>query len=237
MVFFYLIEIVLLLSVALAGSFFLSKANQTTDKYKTTLPEINKSSVEIAKHLLNNTITKDVDVVKFDGKKSNYYNSKYKAIKLSGEVYESNSMYAICLGAYLASQAILDFKGNLLIKTKWFYKPIITIVSFIQLPVLLICAILHSSNIIPNVIFTLNLAVLIAYAVSLIFVLLITPTRISTKKMALELLKKSNALSENELKIANDIINSIILKEFSMFTSLLFQFIFFAGPAKIYEKK
>ena len=198
--------------------------------------ELGATSQQLAEALLSANKTEAVNVVKFNGRLTNFYSSKFNVIKLSSEIYFSNSFSSICLAAYLSAQAHLASYGNLFIRTKWFFKPLSMIIASLLIPVILVTAIMQSTNTLPEIAFIAAVSTFSCFVLCVALKLIMLFVESKTIKKALELLKISNALNANELKLAENHLKSIIISNFAQYFACLFAFIKLLVPFRSMEK-
>ena len=219
----YVIAAALLLFAIIFSNILKTKADFVFGNLSDFSPEINISSGDYAKHILKDIEnTKSVKVVKFDGKKTNFYSSKYNVIKLSTEKSTSKLLNDLCLSAFLSTEAHLANFGKIFFKTKWLTKPIISAIYYMFLPLIFICAILNISSSLTNVSFYVSILALSLFILAFVFNLIFLAIEKKATKKTLEFFKKTNALNEDELKMAAESLNSIVYQNFVENTSNIF---------------
>ncbi|MBQ8451897.1 MAG: zinc metallopeptidase [Clostridia bacterium] len=224
----YLISGILIFLCLIYGLVSQTLVNATFNEYSSIYSASGITGAEVARRLLKKAGA-NVEVVRINGTLTDCYNSKYKVIKLSNEVYDSNSISALGVAAHETGHAIQDCSGMFWFKLKTFISPVLSLISRLCIPLVLIGAIVDIVFLLPTVGFYIVLVSVISYGVALIFNILTLPLEYDASKRALKMLKEEGFLTESELKGAKSVLRAALHTYISSFMTSLVYFLRFLG--------
>ena len=169
------------------------------NKYKKINSKSGLSGFEVARKILDKNGLNDMYIVETNGTMSDHYDSSRKTIKLSSEVFHSDSIASISIAAHECGHAIQDKEGYAFMRIRSLIFPIVKFGTQIAYVVLLIGLLANMLNIIWTGILLVSLG--------LLFQLITLPVEFDASRKALNEL-------ENTIRIKNEEIDSsnIMLK-------------------------
>lgn len=137
--------------------------NSAMNKYGKVRNSRGLTGKDMAETILNANGIYDVHVERLRGNEGDHYNPKSKVIRLSANVYDSDSVTAVGVAAHEAGHAVQHSEGYFPLKIRNFIIPVAQITSWMPFPLLIISVILGSRYVTAsNVLFKLAFIILFA---------------------------------------------------------------------------
>jgi len=160
-----------------------------------------KSAREVARDILNSYGLSYVKIERVSGSLTDHYDPRTNILRLSDDVYDSESIAAIGVAAHEAGHAIQHNKGYLPISIRNSFVPVVNIVSWAAFPLFILGMFLHNGIFIKlGIIF---------FSCVVIFQLITLPVEFDASRRALKILK--GYLSESEYEGAKKVLSAAAL--------------------------
>lgn len=173
------------------------------NKYKTIFNKLKISGQEAARKILDSNELEKVYVVATSGNLTDHYDSSRKVIRLSNDIYNSDSIASVAVAAHECGHAIQDKDGYFFMRLRSFIYPIVRIGTMFSYLVIFIGALAQAINVIY-----LGIGLV---ALGLIFQLVTLPVEFDASKRALSELKRLNLVNDEELDGAKKMLTSAAL--------------------------
>lgn len=214
------------MGIILIPAFILSAVAQF--KVFSTFSKYDKSSTnyltasEIARRLLDASGLYDIQIKRVDGHLTDNYNYKTKTLSLSSTTCNSNTISSIGVACHEIGHC-LQYKDNYFpLKLRNFIIPIVSFVSKMLLPILIIGFIFDFLIATPFGA-VIMWAGVIVYGLSTLISLITLPVEYNASKRAYKLMLSTGALSQDECNKAKEVLDAAALTYVAeLVTSLLF---------------
>ncbi len=149
---------------------------------------------EMAEMILSANGILDVRIERLQSSDGDHYDPKSKAIRLSADVFDKNSVTAVGIAAHEAGHAVQHNIGYFPLRIRNFVIPITQFVSWLPVPLLIISVIVSNENA-SMILFKTAFIILFAG----LFVQLITlPVEFDASRRAMAAIRSHNVLAEAE---------------------------------------
>ena len=166
---------------------------------------------EMAEMILAANCIYDVRVERLQDNSGDHYDPKSKAIRLSADVFDKNSITAVGIAAHEAGHAVQHNVGYSPLVIRNTVIPITNFVSWLPIPLLIISVLISNNpqdNPVSNVLFIAAFVILFAG----LFVQLITlPVEFDASRRGLAAIREHNALYGEEVKGARKVLTAAAL--------------------------
>ena len=176
-------------------------------KVKTTFAKYSKirtmrglTGAQAADAVLRNNGVIGVQIERVGGELTDHYDPKANVIRLSDSVYGSNSIAAVGVAAHEAGHAVQYAEEYTPIKIRSVIYPIAQVGSYLSWILILIGLFMNFSGLI--------FAGIIAFSAAVLFQLVTLPTEFDASKRAIEGIKSTNSLDEDETKGAKAVLSA-----------------------------
>jgi len=194
----------ILLFPALLISFWAQfKVQNSFSKYSNVYSSSGMKASEIAKKILSNAGIEDVSIERIHGFLTDHYDPKKKVLRLSQNVFDSESIAAIGVAAHEAGHAIQDKSGYLAMKIRHNIVPFASFGSQLAFPIFFLGLFMG----IPSL---LKIGILLFVGIVL-FHLVTLPVEFDASSKAMRLLKKNNLVNSREMKAVKETLSAAAL--------------------------
>ena len=201
----YLILIIPCLILSLWAS---TRVNSTFRRYSKQLSARAITGAQAAQRVLSANGVGNVKIERISGNLTDHFDPKTNVIRLSDGVYDSTSTAAIGVACHEAGHAVQYAQEYAPIKLRAAIIPITNFGSKLALPLILL-GILLSGFISTSYTFVyLGIA---CFGLSLVFQLITLPVEFNASRRALESIRESNILSDDEIKGARKTLSAAAL--------------------------
>ena len=176
-------------------------------KVKTTFAKYSKirtmrglTGAQAAEAVLRNNGVVGVQIERVSGELTDHFDPKANVIRLSDSVFSSNSIAAVGVAAHEAGHAVQYAEEYTPIKIRSVIYPIAQVGSYLSWILILIGLFMNFSGLI--------FAGLIAFSAAVLFQLVTLPTEFDASKRAIEGIKSTNSLDEDETKGAKAVLSA-----------------------------
>lgn len=225
----YILSFVAVILVLCTGFFISQNAKIVIEKGSEEQNKSNTTGKELANKLISQNNLKNITTVNLKARHTNYYSLKYNVLKFDPEIANSTSFSALAVCAYHTNQAKIHQKHTIGGLIKNIFDFVFKAISFIFIPLVLICAIINNSSPTHFPMFLIILTLIlycVAFAIELIFFL----CNFKNVKNCLNDLKSTNLFSDEELKILQENLKALNKIEFFNYTRWTLNFLWFISP-------
>ncbi|MCF0201164.1 MAG: zinc metallopeptidase [Bacteroidales bacterium] len=191
-------SIILIIVIGIVGFIVQAKLKNVFAKYSKVLSPGGLTGAQIAQKMLNDNGIYDVKITCIKGQLTDHYDPTKKTVNLSADVYQTNSVAAAAVAAHECGHAVQHKVGYGPLKLRSKLVPIVNISSSLAQIVIIIGILLIKTF---PMLYWVGIAM---FAMVLLFTVVTLPVEFNASNRALAWLKKSNSLSEKEVKQANE---------------------------------
>ncbi|NLK20953.1 MAG: zinc metallopeptidase [Epulopiscium sp.] len=194
--------IILVLPAIIFAMYAQTRVKSTFNKYVRVGTRRGYTGAEIVNKILQYQGIDDVTVEMVSGKLTDHYDPRTKTLRLSGEVYNGNSIASVGVAAHEVGHAIQHNKGYVFLNLRNSIVPIVNIGSHMAMP-LIFLGIVFSYTLV-------NIGILLFSGVVL-FQLITLPVEFNASNRAIRILDGEGLLLENEVPHARKVLNAAAL--------------------------
>ena len=219
---YYVMGIILLPGLLLA-IYAQSKVSSTYSKYSKMMSQKGMKAWEMVRLLLDCADLQNVQVIKVSGNLTDYYDHKKQVVALSSTVYDSSSVAALGVAAHEVGHA-LQFKNNYLpVKIRSAIIPITNISSTLLWPLVMLGLIFNFAAMPGSLVGDICLwSGVIIFGLAVLLDLVTLPVEYNASNRAVQVLSKTEILTEEETKGAKKVLGAAALTYVaSLLTSIL----------------
>lgn len=185
---YYLILVVPAMILAIWAQ---AKVKSTFNAYSHVGTRSGMTGFEAARRILDANGLRGVSIEHINGNLTDHYDPRENVIRLSNDVYNSNSVAAIGVAAHEAGHAVQYAVGYTPIKVRSAIIPISQIGSTMAFPLILLGALFSSGNLI-------NIGLLL-FATIAVFQLVTLPVEFNASSRAVDALSLSGTITDSEI--------------------------------------
>ena len=198
----YLPYIIISLVISMYAHF---KVRHAFNKYSKIKCSKGISGFQSAETVLNYNKVSGVSVIRTKGHFTDFFDSRNNSISLSDDVYSKATVASVSVAAHESGHAVQNARGYFPLKIRQFLVPVTRIGSNLAIPMVFIGLMLPVQY---N--FIVNLGIII-FAFAVLFQIVTLPVEFNASNTALESLKGSGVLSEEEIKGAKSVLRAAAL--------------------------
>ncbi len=166
----------------------------------------NISGKEMAEMILAQNGIYDVHVERLQSKEGDHYDPRSKRIRLSADVFDSNSISAIGIAAHEAGHAVQHNVGYFPLVLRNTIIPVSQFTSWLPIPLLIISVMLGSEYVVASEVLFKTAFIILFLG---LFIQLITlPVEFNASRRAMVAIREHNALSTGEQKGARKVLTA-----------------------------
>lgn len=192
--------ILIIIFIPLLSSWYVKS---TYNNYSKIESKTKLSGAEIARKILDKNGLKDMHIVKTRGNMTDHYDPKRKVVRLSGEVFDNNSISSVAIAAHEVGHALQDKNKYLYMNIRGILFPIVKITSSIAYYVILIGFMTELLDIVRFGI--------ILVLIGLLFQIITLPVEFNASKIAKTELNRIFKLTDEENNGINHMLTSAAL--------------------------
>ena len=200
------------------------KVQSTFSRYSKVGARSGLTGAEVARRLLNANHLYDIQIELTGGTLSDHYDPRKKVLRLSQDVYHSNSLAALGVAAHEVGHVLQDELGYALFNVRMAIVPLATIGSQLAFPLLLI-GLIFSNQVLAKIgVYAFSLAVL--------FQLVTLPVEYNASRRAIEGLSAGGYIENDEIRPTKKVLSAAALTYVAatlMAVLQLFRLMFIAG--------
>jgi len=188
-------------------------------KYNKIASQRHVSGAQAAHRILKINGINDVDIEKVSGALTDHYDPRSKTLRLSSEVYQSDSLASLGIAAHEAGHAIQHAHGYVPLEIRSLLVPVTNLGSNLAWPLMIIGFLLHSSML-------LQLGIIFFGGVVL-FQMVTLPVEFNASYRALGALRESGVLEEFEISGSRKVLTAAAMTYVAAAATALIQLIYF----------
>jgi len=228
MFFFDPLYLIISLPALALGFWAQMKVKSAFNKYSRVPAGRATSGAKVARHILDSNGLGHVDVEETRGFLSDHYDPRSRTLRLSPQVYQSNSVAAVGVAAHEAGHALQHSTNYAPLTLRSAIVPGVQIGSWLG-PIIFIIGMFLG----PGLGFTVSLLGLILFAAVAVFTLVTLPVEFNASKRAKEVLVTQGFVGQQEMQGVNAVLNAAALTYVAaaiqaITTLLYYAFILFA---------
>jgi Zn-dependent membrane protease YugP len=194
------------LPALLLGLWAQAKVRSAFNRYSRVRLSTGLSGAQVARRILEASGLYDVSIEVSRGLMSDHYDPRSKTLRLSSDVYQSNSLAAAGIAAHEAGHAIQDVKGYLPLQLRTTMVPSVQIGSWLG-PIIFFVGLLMRGALGP----TLAWVGLGLFGLTSIFALVTLPVELDASRRAKKLLLAQGIVFQQEIKGASSVLDAAAL--------------------------
>lgn len=209
----YLPYIIISLAVSMYAHF---KVRHAFNKYSGVRCSKGLTGRQSAEEVLNYNKVSGVSVTRTNGYFTDFFDSRSNSISLSDDVYSKATIASVSVAAHESGHAVQNAHGYFPLKVRQFLVPITRFGSNLAMPLVFIGLMMP-----VQYRFIVDLGIIL-FAFAVFFQIVTLPVEFNASNIALESLKGSDVLSEEELEGAKSVLKAAALTYVAAtFTALL----------------
>lgn len=106
------------------------RINTSYSKYRRVKANCGLSGQEVARKILDSNGLDDIHIVEVKGELSDHYDPKRKVLRLSSDIYHSDSIASVSVAAHECGHAIQDKEGYTFMRIRGFLVPVVNFVTY-----------------------------------------------------------------------------------------------------------
>ncbi|MDD4179453.1 MAG: zinc metallopeptidase [Candidatus Margulisbacteria bacterium] len=194
----------LLLIPAMILAFFAQwKVKSTFEKYSKVACQRGYTGAQVARYILDDYRLQNIAIESIPGELSDHYDPRAQKLRLSQNVYGSNSVAALGVAAHEAGHAIQDAKSYVPLKLRNGMVPITNFGSTLAFP-LFILGMFAGLPIFMDV-------GIVLFSIAVVFSVITLPVEFNASRRAIRVLADGNFLMAKELPMAKAVLNAAAL--------------------------
>jgi uncharacterized protein len=199
----YGLFILLSLPALLLGLWAQARVRSSFNKYSQVRTGRGLAGAQVARMILDANGLQHVNVEEVQGFLSDHYDPRSKTLRLSPQVYQSNSVAAVGVAAHEAGHAIQDQQNYGPLALRSAMVPSVQIGSWLG-PIIFIVGLMMAFN-------TLAWIGLILFGATAVFALVTLPVEFDASKRAKEILVSTGVVAPQELQGVNSVLDAAAL--------------------------
>lgn len=191
------------LPALLLGLWAQFKVKSAFERYSKVRGFTGLTGAEVARRMLNSNGLNNVQIEEVSGMLSDHYDPSSRTLRLSREVYESNSLAAAGVAAHESGHAVQHAEGYTALKFRTAMVPSVQIGSWLG-PIIFIVGYFFSSA-------SLSWAGIILFAATALFALVTLPVELDATRRAKAWLSTSGVIYNSEMDGVNKVLDAAAL--------------------------
>jgi len=204
--FFFDFTFFLLIPPLLLALYAQNKVKSTYKRFSAVAASRRISASEAANQILNSAGAGNVTIEKIQGKLSDHYDPRKKALRLSQDIYNSRSIAALGIAAHEAGHAVQHHRGYAPLHIRNAIYPVASFGSTLAFPLFFIGFIFSQQG--PSILMDLGI---LLFSGAVVFSLLTLPVEFDASKRALVYLREGGYLNEKELQGTRKVLSAAAL--------------------------
>ncbi len=196
--------ILLIPGIILAG-YAQAKVKSTFNKYLKVRSEKGYTGAQVAREILNRAGLHDVKVEQIPGKLSDHYDPRQRVLRLSPQVYQSNSLASIGVAAHETGHALQHDQGYLPLQLRANLVPFARFGSSLAFPLIILGLFMGSSGLAVA-----RIGVLL-FSAAVLFQVVTLPVEFNASNRAVTVLEREGFIGRSEVGPVKKVLNAAAL--------------------------
>jgi Zn-dependent membrane protease YugP len=202
--------IIISLPALILGFYAQMKVRSAFQKYSKVRAWSGMTGAEAARRILDRNGLYDVQIEPTQGMLSDHYDPRSKTLRLSPDVYRTNSLAAVGVAAHEAGHAIQDQQGYTALAVRSAMVPTVQLGSWLG-PIVFIVGFLMLQMTNSSIGLSVAWVGLGLFAATALFAVVTLPVEFDASKRAKQLLVQIGVISHDELKGVNSVLDAAAL--------------------------
>jgi uncharacterized protein len=202
--------IIISLPALLLGLWAQMKVRSAFEKYSRVRSWSGMTGAEAARRILDSHGLHSVGVEQTNGFLSDHYDPRKKVLRLSPQVYQSNSLASVGIAAHEAGHALQDQQGYAALQVRSAMVPTVMLGSWLG-PIVFIAGYLLMGMTQSDIGFAISLGGLVLFAATALFAIVTLPVEFDASKRAKALLVNYGVVSSQETKGVSSVLDAAAL--------------------------
>lgn len=202
--------IIISLPALILGFYAQMKVRSAFQKYSKVRAWSGMTGAEAARRILDRNGLTDVQIEPTKGMLSDHYDPRSKTLRLSPDVYRTNSLAAVGVAAHEAGHAIQDKQGYTALAVRSAMVPTVQLGSWLG-PIVFIVGFLMLQMTNSTIGLSVAWVGLGLFAATALFAIVTLPVEFDASKRAKQLLVQIGVISHDELKGVNSVLDAAAL--------------------------
>lgn len=194
---------IILLPAIVLAMYAQSKVSSTFNKYLRIRSSYGYTGYEVARRLLDYHGLNDVPIELIPGRLSDHYDPRTRVLRLSRDVYESNSIASVGVAAHECGHAVQHQEGYAPLVVRNAIAPIASFGSQAAWFFVIAGIVISSLNLI-------NIGILL-FAAAVAFQIITLPVEFNASSRAIALLESNGLVSERDIRPAREVLRAAAL--------------------------
>lgn len=194
---------IILLPAIILAMYAQSKVSSTFNKYLRIRSSYGYTGYEVARRLLDYHGLNDVPIELIPGRLSDHYDPRTRVLRLSRDVYESNSIASVGVAAHECGHAVQHQEGYAPLVVRNAIAPIASFGSQAAWFFVIAGIVISSLNLI-------NIGILL-FAAAVAFQIITLPVEFNASSRAIALLESNGLVSERDIRPAREVLRAAAL--------------------------
>lgn len=194
---------IILLPAIVLAMYAQSKVSSTFNKYLRIRSSYGYTGYEVARRLLDYHGLNDVPIELIPGRLSDHYDPRTRVLRLSRDVYESNSIASVGVAAHECGHAVQHQEGYAPLVVRNAIAPIASFGSQTAWFFVIAGIVISSLNLI-------NIGILL-FAAAVAFQIITLPVEFNASSRAIALLESNGLVSEKDIRPAREVLRAAAL--------------------------
>lgn len=194
---------IILLPAIVLAMYAQSKVSSTFNKYLRIRSSYGYTGYEVARRLLDYHGLNDVPIELIPGRLSDHYDPRTRVLRLSRDVYESNSIASVGVAAHECGHAVQHQEGYAPLVVRNAIAPIASFGSQTAWFFVIAGIVISSLNLI-------NIGILL-FAAAVAFQIITLPVEFNASSRAIALLESNGLVSERDIRPAREVLRAAAL--------------------------
>ncbi|NMA96174.1 MAG: zinc metallopeptidase [Clostridiales bacterium] len=207
---------ILIPAILLAG-YAQIKVQSTFAQYSSIAARSGLTGAQVARGLLDSNRLGDVPVEMTGGMLSDHYDPRTKVLRLSRDVYQSNSLAALGVAAHEVGHVLQDEHGYILFNMRSLIVPLANIGSRLSFPLLFLGLIMRNQPLARIGVY--------AFAFAVLFQLVTLPVELNASRRAIELLSANGYIDTEEVRPTKKVLRAAALTYVAATLMAILQFL------------
>lgn len=204
------IYLIISLPALVIGLWAQMKVRSAFEKFSRVRSWSGMTGAEAARRILDSNGLFNIKVEQTRGMLSDHYDPRKKTLRLSPNVYQSNSLAAVGIAAHEAGHALQDKQGYMALQVRSAMVPAVQFGSWLG-PIVFIAGFVMLQFTQGDLGFWISSIGLILFAATALFAIITLPVEFDASKRAKELLVHQGVISSQEVKSVSSVLDAAAL--------------------------
>jgi uncharacterized protein len=202
--------IIILIPAMIFTFYAQSKVNSAYNKYATVRNRKGMTGAQAARRILDSNGLQDVPIEVTNRRLSDHYDPRKRVMRLSPQVYNDSSIASVSIAAHESGHAIQHAKGYAPLSVRNLLAPLVSVVSNLAWPILIIGLLIISAGNIFQGNMILNIGIL-CYSAVVLFQAITLPVEFNASNRAIQQMNELGIIYTEETVSAKKVLSAAAL--------------------------